>query len=51
MCISSAISVAAPSVGISTINGQEAIAHGDQGGDVVNTSGDQVFVTNSRFRI
>lgn len=51
MYIYSAAIVAARSVGISTTNGQEAIAHGDQGGDVVNLDGDQVFVTNSRLRI
>jgi hypothetical protein len=50
MYISSAVIVAVPSVGISMINGSAVIAHGDPEG-VANTSGDQVFVTNSRFRI
>ena len=49
MCIYNATIVVAPSVGISTINGPAVAVNNP--GDVVNTNGDQVFVTNSRFRI
>jgi hypothetical protein len=50
MYISSAVIVAVPSVGISMINGPAAIANKLRG-DVIKANGDQVFVTNSRFRI